>query len=154
VAEDEIFLVVEAPFGSHLYRQALALREAILRVPLGLTHTEDELSDDAMRQHFCAVALGAVVGTVSLRPLDEATLQLKQMAVAEMRQREGVGMRLLRHAEAWAEEGGYRLMVIHARAGAEGFYARFDYAAEGDPFEETTLPHVRMTKRLGGRVAR
>ena len=151
---DEIFLIVEAPFGSHLYRQTLALREAILRAPLGLTLTEDELSDDAMRQHFCAVALGAVVGTVSLRPLDEATVQLKQMAVAKARWREGVGTRLLRHAEAWAAEGGYQLMVIHARAGAEEFYARFDYATEGDPFEETTLPHVRMTKRLGGRGSR
>ena len=151
---DEIFLIVEAPFGSHLYRQALALREAILRAPLGLTHTEDELSDDAMRQHFCSVALGAVVGTVSLRPLDEATVQLKQMAVAETRQRGGVGTLLLRYAEAWAAEGGYRLMVIHARAGAEEFYARLDYAHEGDAFEETTLPHVRMTKRLGGRGSR
>ena len=83
--------VFEALLGSDLYRQALRLRQAVLRQPLGLTVTEEELADDAMRQHFCAVSYGIVIGTVSLRPLDEATLQLKQMAVAEDRRRERVG---------------------------------------------------------------
>jgi len=142
-------LIFEAPLGSDLYAQALRLREAILRKPLGLTVTEEELADDAMRQHFCAVSCGAVVGTVSLRPLDETTLHLKQMAVAEARRRERVGARLLAHAETWAAEAGFRLMVLHARIGAEGFYLRLGYAQEGEPFDENTIPHVKMTKRLG-----
>ena len=83
--------VIEALLGSDLYRQALRLREAVLRRPLGLTITEEELADDAMRQHFCAISYGIVIGTVSLRSLDEATLQLKQMAVAEDRRRERIG---------------------------------------------------------------
>ena len=40
-------------------------------------------------------------------------------------------------------------MVLNARLGAEGFYAAYGYLVEGEPFEENTLPHVRMTKRLG-----
>lgn len=48
--------VVEAPYGSELYRQALALREAILREPLGLTLNEEEQADDALRQHFCVTS--------------------------------------------------------------------------------------------------
>ncbi len=142
-------LIFEAPLGSDLYAQALRLREAILRKPLGLTVTEEELADDAMRQHFCAVAFGAVVGTVSLRPLDEATLHLKQMAVAEARRRERIGARLLAHVETWATDAGYRLMVIHARIGAEGFYLKLGYAQEGGAFDENTIPHVRVIKRLG-----
>ena len=142
-------LIFEAPLGSDLYAQALRLREAILRKPLGLTVTEEELADDAMRQHFCAVAFGAVVGTVSLRPLDEATLHLKQMAVVEARRRERIGARLLAHVETWATDAGYRLMVIHARIGAEGFYLKLGYAQEGGAFDENTIPHVRVIKRLG-----
>ena len=72
-----------------------------------------------MRQHFCAISYGLVVGTVSLRPLDEATLQLKQMAVAEDRRREGIGegigARMLAHAEGWAHGAGFLLMVLNAR---------------------------------------
>ncbi len=141
--------VFEALLGSDLYRQALRLRQAVLRQPLGLTVTEEELADDAMRQHFCAVSYGIVIGTVSLRPLDEATLQLKQMAVAEDRRREGVGKRLLDHAEGWARGAGFLHLVLNARMGAEGFYAHFGYLGEGEPFDENTIPHIRMTKRLG-----
>jgi predicted GNAT family N-acyltransferase len=146
--DEAAVLIFEAPLGSNLYTQALRLREAILRQPLGLTVSRDELFDDAMRQHFCAVSYGAVVGTVSLRPLDETTLHLKQMAVAEARRRERIGARLLAHAEGWAAEAGFRLMVLHARIGAEGFYVRLGYAQEGGPFEENTIPHIRMIKRL------
>ena len=49
-------VVIEAPLGSDLYRKSLALREAVLRQPLGLHVTEDELADDARRRHFCAVS--------------------------------------------------------------------------------------------------
>jgi predicted GNAT family N-acyltransferase len=140
--------VVEAPYGSDLYRRALALREAILRTPLGLALTEEELADDALRQHFCATCHGAVVGTVSLRPLNDDIVQLRQMAVAEQRRRERIGAELLARAEDWAREAGYRLMVLNARLGAEGFYAKFGYRPEGEPFDENTIPHIRMTKPL------
>lgn len=140
--------IAEAPVGSDLYRQSLILREAILRAPLGLALGEEELADDTGRRHFCAISDGALVGTVSLKPLDGETLQLRQMAIAEDRRGDGIGARLLAHAEAWARDNGYRLMVLNARLGAEGFYARFGYLAEGEPFEENTIPHVRMTKSL------
>ena len=148
MADEPDIAVIEALIGSDLYRQSLRLREAVLRRPLGLTVTEEELADDAM-QHFCAISYGLVVGTVSLRPLDEATLKLKQMAVAEDRRREGIGARLLDHAEGWAHGAGFRLMVLNARMGAEGFYAKFGYQAHGEPFDENTIPHIGMTKRLG-----
>ena len=82
------------------------MREAILRRPLGLTISAEELADDETRQHFCALSLGRVVGSVSLKPLGEALLQLKQMAVAEDRQRRGIGRQLLAHAEGWARGDG------------------------------------------------
>jgi predicted N-acetyltransferase YhbS len=145
--EDDLS-VVEAPFGSDLYRQALGLREAILRKPLGLSVTAEERADDALRRHFCARSHGAVVGSVSLRPLDGETIQLRQMAVAEDRRRERIGAQLLACAEDWARGEGYRLMVLNARLGAEGFYARFGYQAEGEPFDENTVAHIRMTKPL------
>ena len=79
---DDIALA-EAPYGSDLYAQTLELREAILRKPLGLTLSQEELADDALRRHFCALANGTVVGSVSFKPLGPHTLQLKQMAVAK-----------------------------------------------------------------------
>jgi len=151
-ANEDGMQVVAAPYGSALYRRALTLREAVLREPLGLTLTGDELADDALRQHFCAISHGAVVGSVSLKPLDRDTLQLRQMAVTEDRRRERIGARLLACAEHWARAEGYTLMILNARLGAEGFYARFGYRAQGDPFDENSVPHIRMTKLLEERL--
>ena len=89
---DDIHLS-EAPYGSALYAQALRLREAILRKPLGLTLSAEELADDAHRRHFCATLNGSVVGSVSFKRLGAHTLQLKQMAVADGKQGEGIGSR-------------------------------------------------------------
>lgn len=141
-------LIFEAPLGSGLYHDALRLREHILRRPLGLTVSHEELADDTMRQHFCAVDCGAVVGTVSLRPLDETTLHLKQMAVVEPKRSARIGSHLVRHVERWGASAGFRLMIAHARVGAEGFYLKHGYAQEGDAFFEQTIPHVRVIKRL------
>jgi len=152
VAEERDIVVFEAPLGSDLYRQALALREAILRRRLGLSISAEELADDETRQHFCALLFGRVVGSVSLKPLGEALLQLKQMAVAQDWQRKGIGRQLLTLAEGWAGSSGFHLMVLNARIGAEGFYTTFGYLAEGEPFEENTVPHVKMSKRLGSEL--
>lgn len=140
--------LVEAPYGSNLYAETLRLRAAILRTSLGLILSDEELADDARRQHFCALAAGAVIGSVSLKPLGAHALQLKQMAVAGDWQGEGIGARLLAFAEAWARRHDYGVIILNARIGAEGFYAKHGYVPQGEPFEENTIPHVRMTKRL------
>jgi predicted GNAT family N-acyltransferase len=147
VIEDRVGLVKVA-YGSELYDGCVALREEVLRAPLGLALSADELADDAVREHFCAVADGNVVGSVSLKPLGLQGLQLRQMAVSEARRGMRIGARLLEIAEVWARDQGFFLIVLNARMGAEGFYAKFGYRSEGEPFEENTIPHIRMTKRL------
>jgi predicted GNAT family N-acyltransferase len=148
MSEEPSVLIFEAPLGSDLYDQAVHLREAVLREPLGLTVSPEERLDDAVRQHFCAVSYGAVVGTVSVWPFDEVTLHLKQMAVSEGKRNTRVGAKLLAYAEDWGAQAGFRLMIVDARAGAEGFYLRHGYSREGEPFEKHTIAHVRVTKRL------
>jgi predicted GNAT family N-acyltransferase len=146
--EEDGIRIVEATLGSDVYRQSLVLREAVLRTPLGLQLTQEELGDDALRRDFCALSHGAVVGSVSLKPLDGEMLQLRQMAVAEDRRRERIGAELLERAENFARAEGFKRIVLNARLGAEGFYARFGYLAEGEPFDENTIPHIRMSKGL------
>lgn len=148
MTEEPSVLIFEAPLSSDLYDQAVHLREAVLREPLGLVVSPEERLDDAVRQHFCAVSFGAVIGTVSLWPFDEVTLHLKQMAVSEEKRNTRVGAKLLAHAEDWGTQAGFRLMIVDARVGAECFYLKYGYSQEGEPFEKLAIPHVRVTKRL------
>jgi len=148
MSEEPSVLIFEASLGSDLYDQAVHLREAVLREPLGLTVSPEERLGDTVRQHFCAVSYGAVVGTVSVWPFDEITLHLKQMAVSEEKRHNHVGAKLLAYAEDWGAQAGFRLMIVDARVGAEGFYLKYGYSQEGEPFEKHTIAHVRVTKRL------
>ena len=147
-SDEDGIRIVEAPLGSDVYRQSLLLREAVLRTPLGLHLSKEELKDDALRRHFCALSHGAVVGSVSLKPLDKESLQLRQMAVAEDRRRERIGAELLERAETFAKGEGFKRIVLNARLDAEGCYARLGYQASGEPFDENTIPHIRMSKDL------
>jgi predicted GNAT family N-acyltransferase len=44
-------------------------------------------------------------------------------------------------------------MVLHARIGAEDFYAKQGYRTEGSIFDENTIPHIKMTKLLSERTS-
>ena len=139
--------IVAAGTGEHAALQAL--RERLLRVPLGLRFTAGELTAEATDVHIAALDPSGVIGGVLLRPLDDGSGKLRQMAVAETHQRRGVGAALVRMLEEEARRRGMRQIVLHARDHATGFYAALGYAVEGAPFAEIGIPHVRMVKRLG-----
>jgi predicted GNAT family N-acyltransferase len=51
-------------------------------------------------------------------------------------------------AETVARDKGYKKVMMHARKNAMGFYEKLGYKATGNEFEEVTLPHYVMEKRL------
>ena len=139
--------VVAAATPEHAALQAL--RERLLRAPLGLRFTTEELAAEATDVHIAAWGPGGVIGGVLLRPLDDRQGKLRQMVVAETHQRLGVGTALVRALEDEAHGRGLQHVVLHARDHAVGFYAALGYAVAGRPFLELGIPHRRMTKTLG-----
>ncbi len=130
------------------YGQVLALREAVLRQPLGLSLKDEDLSAEADEYTLIAEEEGRVIGCVMLRPLSPESLKLRQMAVADSHQRQGIGAALVREAEAFAAEKGFALMTLHARMNAVPFYEQGGYVTFGEPFTEVGIPHHFMQKRL------
>ncbi len=136
------------PYGGADYDAAVALRRAILRTPLGLDFTAEQLAAEAADTHFVAVDGGRLLGAVVMTPYTAATVKLRQMAVSPDAQGQGIGAALLAAFEAQARAMGITGVTLAARVTAQGFYARHGYAAEGEVFEEVTIPHIRMTKAL------
>ena len=134
--------------GSPDYDAAVALRRQILRTPLGLDFTPEQLAGEDEDTHLAAVSGDRIVATVVLSPYDGETLKLRQMAVDPAFQGSGVGAQLLLAAEDHARLEGKTRIVLAARVTAEGFYARHGYVREGDVFTEVTIPHIWMTKSL------
>jgi ribosomal protein S18 acetylase RimI-like enzyme len=144
--------LVEISHGSPAYERTVVLREAVLRRPLGLAFSREELDAETTSHHL--VALGddgeTVLACLVLepRPGDGAVVKMRQVAVAPEHQRRGLGTALVAFAERFARARGYGEIVLHAREHMAAFYDRLGYERTGARFIEVTLPHVAMRKRL------
>jgi predicted GNAT family N-acyltransferase len=131
------------------YQQVYNLREEILRKPIGLSLKDENLSADALNTIFTAVHGDTIIGCVMLYPIaDEEKIKLRQMAVYEEWQGQGIGKILVDAAEAYAKEKGYVSIILHARKVAEGFYKKLGYYTTSSEFTEVGIPHVVMEKDI------
>jgi GNAT superfamily N-acetyltransferase len=136
-------------FGTPLYEHTKMFREAMLRQPLGLRWSAQDLIGEESQIHIAALALsGAVVGTVLLKPLSEDAVKLRQMAVSREMQGIGLGKKLVLFAESAAKDRGFQRIELHARISAQAFYQKLGYRIEGAAFTEVTVPTILMKKAL------
>ena len=124
------------------------LRYNMLRKPLGLSFSEDELIEEQNNIHIGCFDDDKLEGCCMLVPKDSNTIQLRQMAVIFGLQGKGIGRVLMQFAENIARDRGYRKIIMHARKSATGFYEKLGYQVAGDEFQEVTIPHYIMEKEL------
>ncbi|MGH2984611.1 MAG: GNAT family N-acetyltransferase [Solirubrobacterales bacterium] len=106
----------------------------------------DGLDDEATQ--IVALDQRGVIATCRLRFVD-GDCKLERMAVERRHRGGGAGGRLLEAAEDEARHQGASVMLLDAQRRAEGFYAAAGYRAEGEPFMEEGIEHVRMSKPMG-----
>lgn len=135
-------------YGSAAYAAELALRKAVLRDPLGLEFTREELLSDAGSIHLGCFQDERLLGCLVLTPADGGDIRMRQVAVVPEWRRRGIGTALVTAAEALAWEKGFRRIVLHARQSAGPFYERLGYRAVGEPFVEIGLLHHAMVKAI------
>lgn len=135
-------------YGSCDYQAMVQLRDKILRAPLGLT-----FSTEYLQQEISDVLIGCfeeekLLGCCILTPVNDTTVQLRQMAVDDNIQGKGTGSKIVAFAEEQARSNGFRELMMHARKEAVPFYLRNGYEVRGDEFEEVGIAHYDMFKRL------
>jgi len=140
--------IVIVEYGTELYAKTVALREKVLREPLGMKFDKEFLSQDTDNIHIAAIEQGNVLGTLLLKPLDNKTVKMRQVAVDPALQRSGVGTAMVKFSEQIARSRGFERIVLHARKYAIPFYKRLDYEVVGDEFLEIGIPHFKMQKRI------
>ena len=134
--------------GTPAYAEVVALRRRVLRIPLGLDFTEEQLRAEASDLHLAGYDSNRLLGCLMLTDRGNGTVQMRQVCVEPSLQGGGVGAALVLESEAEARRRGFRRMILHARDTAVGFYARLGYEAVGEPFEEVSIPHQEMEKAL------
>ncbi len=137
----------EIVHGSAEYAEALVLRNAILRAPLGLRYSAEDIAGEQGFRHVAGFLDGRIVVYGQLKPCAEANwLQMKQVAVEARSQGSGIGRALVAFLEALAREAAATGIVLHARESAAEFYDRLGYIREGERFLEVGIPHWKMRK--------
>lgn len=135
--------------GTKDYREMVRLRRQILRHPLGLDFTDEELAAEKDEILMASFEDDEMLGCCMLtKTADPGTLRLRQMAVPKNLQGKGIGAALLLFAENIARDKGYKKITMHARDTAIGFYERSGYHVTGDVFQELGIPHHIMEKSL------
>lgn len=134
--------------GTYEYQQMVQMRNDILRKPLGLSFSTEELEKEKNEVLIGAFEEEKMLGCCMLVREDSKSCRLRQMAVLNNLQGKGIGRALMHFAENIARDLGYKKIIMHARKTAIGFYEKLGYAVIGEEFLEVTLPHYVMEKKL------
>ncbi len=134
--------------GSKEYLQMVKLRNEILRKPLGLSLSEDELAKEKEDILIGAFDEDDMLACCMLTKAEDKCLRLRQMAVQNNLQGKGIGASMMNFAEILARDKGFKKLIMHSRVTAIGFYEKFGYKVVGDEFIEVTIPHYVMEKKL------
>ena len=137
----------EVAYGSEDYRKMAHLRNIVLRRPMGRVQLPSELAKDVKFRHVAAFD-GSEVRATAMLDILGSTVRIRQVAVHPAERGKGVGAGIMAFAEEVAKAAGVTLATLHARETALAFYERIGYVAEGDFFEESGLPHIKMHKKL------
>jgi predicted GNAT family N-acyltransferase len=134
--------------GSKEYLQMVKLRNEVLRQPLGLSFTPEELAKEKEDILIGAFDDDQMLACCILSKIENNCLRLRQMAVQNNLQGKGIGASMLNFAEILARDKGYKKLIMHSRETAVGFYEKLGYKIVGDKFMEVTIPHYVMEKKL------
>ncbi len=130
-----------------MYREAVRLREAVLRVPLGLSFSAEELAAEADHLHIVGLEGETVCATAVLVP-EGKSMKMQRVAVAPELQGRGIGRALMKFCEKIAVQRGAEKVTVHARESAVPFYEKNWYVGDGELFDEDGIPHLKMWKLL------
>lgn len=139
---------IEIEYNSQRYQEELALRDKILRKPLGLSIYDEVGDEESKFWHFGIIQDGILIACLVAQPLEQQTVSAGQMAVSNFLQGQGLGKILVTEAEQKLQRQGIKHVFLAARVSAQGFYKKLGYITEGDTFTKVGIPHIKMSKSL------
>jgi predicted GNAT family N-acyltransferase len=133
---------------SPAYKQALKLRQDILRTPLNITMTDKDIIGEDLDIHIGGFHDGVLIAYCIISRIDNQVAKIRQVAVSSKLQGAGIGTKLMGFAEDVAMGKGFRTIHLHARKTVVQWYESIGYEILGNEFIEVGIPHHKMFKNL------
>ena len=144
-----MFILSKIEFATPEYDEMVALRTLVLRKPLGLEYTIEQLAGEYDDELLVAYdEQMRLCGCLILTKIDDEKVKMRQVAVHFDYQNKGIGTLLVRHSEWLAEKKGFKKIELHARENAFKFYEKLAYNRSGAIFSEVNIPHLKFYKDL------
>ena len=137
---------------SNYYKDVVMLRHDVLRKPIGLTITQEDIEDDKNQYIIISLDNEEVVGCLFIKIVSQENVKFRQMAIAENDQHKGIGRAIISYAENFCQLNKYKIIELHARKSALNFYTKLGFQIIGEEFNEVAIPHFKMLKTLIGEV--
>lgn len=134
--------------NTHDYRQALELRNNVLRKPLGMSLYDEHLEKENLDIHIGAFEKDTIIGVLILTFLDKHIYKMRQVAVSESYRSKKVGTQVVYYSEELLIQLGAKKIVLNAREEAVEFYKKLGYTIISPLFYEIGISHYKMQKSL------
>jgi predicted GNAT family N-acyltransferase len=125
---------------------AFGVRRAVFVEEQGVSLAGEFDGLDAASQHLVAEQGGRIVGTLRWRAIDGACVKIERVAVLAEARGAGVGEAMMRFLLDRLDREPFRDSLLYAQTHVRSFYERLGYAAEGEPFDDEGIPHIRMRR--------
>ena len=135
--------------NSKYYEEVLKIRQDVLRTPLGLTLSQEDIEDDKNQQIIIALDNEKVVGCLFVKIVSQDKVKFRQMAIAEKYQHQGIGKSIIHFAEDFCILNQHKKIELHARKTAIDFYQKQHFQLLGEVFYEVGISHIKMVKQIG-----
>jgi len=135
-------------FATPRFDELIKLRDKILRKPLNMEFYAKDIAEEYDSYHLAYYDGPTLKGCLVLKPLSDASIKMRQVAVDEAFQGQGIGKALVAASERFCKMQGFQKIELNARKTAVPFYLTQDYEKVGKEFVEVSVPHFKMQKVL------
>jgi len=142
-------ITLQEPQTPEDFEKYFELRWRILRKPWGEPKGSEQDEQENNAYHIMAVTDNKVVGVARLQFPEQATAQLRYMAVDDEYQGKGIGRAIIEHMEQCAKSNSAKELFFNARDNALGFYEKLGYHFIAKTYLLFgTIQHYKMSKKL------
>lgn len=140
------FKIIE--YTSPEYFQTLRLREDVMRKPLGLQLSEDDVKNDHKRIHIGGYIGDELICGCSLGIIHQKMGHIFSVYVKQEYQNQGIGQQLMAFAEHYAEQSGVGRLYVEGRKTAKNFYIKCGFRPCGHEYIDMNILHQDLKKDL------